>query len=97
MEEKTLQPEQTVSEMAEEVLTRQAKARADRGGEPIAEAMEAVLDTEAGQQLMELRDGPHGEEGVQEAQVEAARDRARQRAEDLGERFEEAPESPTHG
>jgi hypothetical protein len=97
MEEKTLQPEQTVSEMAEEVLTRQAKARANRRGEHIEEAMEAVLKTEAGRELGELRDGPHGEEGVRESQVEAARDRARQRAQDLGERFEEAPESPTHG
>src|SRR5215204_535232 len=94
MEEKTLQPEQTVSEMANEVLTRQAKARADRGGEPIEEAMEAVLNTEAGR---ELRDVPHGEEGVQESQVEAARDRARERAEDLGERLGEDPGSPTHG
>ena len=97
MEEKTLQPEQTVSELANEVLTRQAKARADRGGEPIEEAMEAVLNTEAGRELRELRDGPHGEEGVQEAQVEAARDRVRQRAADLGKRLGEAPGSPTHG
>ena len=92
-----LQPGQTVSEMANEVLTRQAKARADRGGEHIEEAMEAVLKTEAGRELRDLRDGPHGLEGVQEAQVEAARERARERAEDLSERFEEAPESPTHG
>ena len=97
MEEKTLQPEQTLSEMANEVLTRQAKARADRSGEPIEEAMEAVLNTEAGRELRDLRDGPHGEEGVQESQVEAARDRARERAEDLGERLGEDPGSPTHG
>ena len=97
MEEKTLQPEQTVSEMANEVLTRQAKARANRGGEPIEEAMEAVLRTEAGRELRDLRDGPHGEEGVQEAQVGAARERARERAEDLGKRFGKVPRSPTHG
>jgi hypothetical protein len=66
-----LQPEQTVSEMANEVLTRQAKARADRRGGPIEGTMEAVLNTEAGRELRELRDGPHGEEGVQEAQVGA--------------------------
>jgi len=64
--------------MANEVLTRQAKARADRRGGPIEGAMEAVLNTEAGRELRELRDGPHGEEGVQEAQ---------ERAEDLGKRF----------
>jgi hypothetical protein len=96
-EENTLQPEQTVSEMANEVLARQAQARVDRDGEPIEEAMETVLKTEAGQQLRELRDGPHGEEGVQEAQVEAARDRARERAGDLGERLGKVPGSPTHG
>ena len=66
-----MQPEQTVSEMANEVLTRQAKARADRRGGPIEGAMEAVLNTEAGRELRELRDGRHGEEGVQEAQVGA--------------------------
>lgn len=92
-----MQKDQTVSEMANEVLMRQAKARADRSGEPVEEAMEAVLNTEAGKELRDLRDGPHGEEGVQESQVEAARDRAQERAEDLGKRFEEAPESPTHG
>ena len=97
MEEKTLQPEQTVSEMANEVLMRQAKARAVRGGEPIEEAMEVVLNTEAGKELRGLRDGPHGEEGVEKSQVDAARDRARERAEDLGKRFGEASESPTHG
>jgi len=66
-----LQPEQTVSEMANEVLMRQAKARAKRSGEPIEVAMEAVLNTEAGKQLREHGDGPHGEEGVEETQVGA--------------------------
>jgi hypothetical protein len=92
-----LQPEQTVSEMANEVLARQAKARAERGGETIEEAMEAVLKTEAGQQLKDLRDGPHGEEGLQETQVGVARERVRERVEDLGERLGEVAESPTHG
>jgi hypothetical protein len=92
-----LQQEQTVSELANEVLARQAKALAERGGEPIEEAMEAVLKTEAGQQLRDLRDGPHGEEGIEETQVEAARERARARAEDLGKRLGEAAEFPTHG
>jgi hypothetical protein len=92
-----MQRDQTVSEMAQEVLARQAKARAERGGEPIEEAMEAVLKTEAGKQLRDLRDGPHGEEGVQETQVEAARERAQERVEDLGKRLGEAAEFPTHG
>ena len=89
--------DQSVAEMANEVLVRQAKARAERRGEPIEEAMEAVLGTDAGKQLMDLRDGPHGEEGVQEAQLEAARERAQERVEDLGKRLGDDPEFPTHG
>jgi len=89
--------DQSVAEMANEVLMRQAKSRAHRRGEPIEEAMEAVLGTEAGKQLRELRDGPHGEEGVEEAQVDAARERAKERVEDLGMRLGEDPEFPTHG
>ena len=64
----TVRDDQTVAEMANEVLLRQAKARADRSGEPIEEAMEAAVNTEAGRQLRELRDGPHGDEGVEEWQ-----------------------------
>ena len=93
----TVRDDQTVAEMANEVLIRQAKARANRSGEPIEEAMEAVLNTEAGQQLRELRDGPHGDEGVEEWQVSMARERAQERVEQLGKRLEEAPEHPTHG
>jgi broad specificity phosphatase PhoE len=89
--------DQSVAEMADEVLMRQAKARAERRGEPIEEAMEAVLNTEAGKQLRELRDGPHGEAGVEEAQVDAARQRAQERAEELGRRLGEPPGHPAHG
>ena len=46
---------------------------------------------------MELRDGPHGEEGVEEAQVDAARERAKVRAEELGRRLDETPGHPAHG
>ena len=92
-----MREDQSVAEMANEVLMRQAKARAERRGVPIEEAMEAVLDTEAGQQLMELRDGPHGEEGVEETQVEAARERAKERVEDLGKRLGQPPGHPAHG
>ena len=92
-----MRDDQTVAEMANEVLIRQAKARANRSGEPIEEAMKAVLNTEAGQQLRELRDGPHGDEGVEEWQVSMARERAQERVEQLGKRLEEAPEHPTHG
>ena len=53
-----MREDQSVAEMANEVLMRQAKRRAARRGVPIEEAMEAVLDTEAGKQPRELRDGP---------------------------------------
>jgi hypothetical protein len=93
-----LQAEQTVAEMANEVLLRQAKARAERNGEPIEAAMSAVVGTEAGKQLRELRDGPHADEGVEEWQVGIAQERARERARALGERLEEeVSEHPTHG
>jgi hypothetical protein len=83
----------SVEEMANEVLMRQAKARADRSGESIEEALEAVLNTEPGTQLRELRDVPHDEESVKEWQASMARERA----EDLGDYLEEPPEHPRHG
>jgi predicted component of type VI protein secretion system len=89
--------DRSVEEMANEVLMRQAKARADRTGESIEEAMEAVLNTEAGAQLRELRDVPHDEESVEEWRVGMARERAEERAQDLGDHLDEPPEHPTHG
>ena len=85
--------DRSVEEMANEVLMRQAKAHAERSGEPIEEALAAVLNTEAGTQLRELRNVPHNEESVEEWQVGMAR----KRAEDLGDHLEEPPEHPTHG
>jgi hypothetical protein len=96
-QENTVSEDRSVEEMANEVLMRQAKARADRTGESIEEAMETVLNTEAGTQLKELRDAPHGEESVEEWQVGMAQERAEERAEDLGDHLEEPPEHPTHG
>ena len=90
--------DRSVEEIANEVLMRQAKARAERTGEPIEEALEAVLNTEAGTQLRELRDVPRrDEESVKEWQVGMARERAEERAEDLGDHLEEPPEHPRHG
>ena len=68
-------------------------------GESIEEALEAVLNTEAGTQLRELRDAPHGEESVEEWQVGTAGAGAGRGAgaEDLGDHLEEPPEHPTHG
>jgi hypothetical protein len=60
--------------------------------------MRAVVGTEAGGRLADLRDGPHADEGVEEWQVGVARERAREREEALGGRLEEeVPGHPTHG
>jgi hypothetical protein len=83
--------------MANEVLMRQAKALSRRSGEPIEEAMEAVLGTEAGEQLKRLRDGPHAQASVEEWQVGLAMERAKERARELGEGLGEVSEHPTHG
>jgi predicted component of type VI protein secretion system len=96
-EERTVSDDRSVEEMTNEVLMRQVKARADRTGESIEEALQAVLNTEAGTQLRELRDAPHDEVSVEEWQVGMARERAEERAKDLGDHLEEPPEHPTHG
>lgn len=57
-----MRAEQTVSEMAEEVLLRQAKSQARRTGQSLAEAHVAVLQTSAGRQLESLRIGAHHDE-----------------------------------
>jgi hypothetical protein len=51
--------EQTVSEMVERVLLRQAGRLADRTGMPLEDALQAVATTEAGVQLRELGEGEH--------------------------------------
>jgi hypothetical protein len=66
---------QRVTDMAEEVLKRQARDRAGRTGEPFEEALKAVLETEAGRQLRELRDGPHRGEEAQRWQEDLPRER----------------------
>ncbi len=70
---------QSVSEMAKEVLARQAAARAERTGEPLEEALEAVLRTEAGRRLGELRDGEHRDERADRWQPSLPRERAEER------------------
>jgi hypothetical protein len=94
-----MRDDQTVAGMADEALLRQAKARAERSGGPIEAAMRAVVGTEAGEQLADLGDGPHGGGGVEEWQAGVAEERAREREEALGGRLgeEEAPEHPAHG
>jgi hypothetical protein len=50
-----MRAEQTVEEMAQEILWRQARVLARQTGEPFAQALAAVLETPAGHQLEELR------------------------------------------
>ncbi len=70
---------QSVSEMAEEVLTRQARALVDRGGQAFESALEAVARTEAGRQLTELATGEHRGERALDWQASLARKRAEER------------------
>ncbi len=78
-EGKALQEKQRVADMATAVLTRQAETRAERTGEPFEEALEAVLETEAGRQLAELRDGPHRDEEAGRWQEDLSHKRAKER------------------
>lgn len=63
-----MQEKQRVSEMVVEVLARQASGHAKRTGEPLEDALKAVVNTEAGRQLGELREGAHREESAQQWQ-----------------------------
>jgi hypothetical protein len=74
-----VQQDQTVFEMVEEVLARQAKALADQSGQPFERALEIVADTEAGRQLRELANGEHRYEKVQHWQASVFRERAEER------------------
>jgi hypothetical protein len=76
---------QRVAEMAIDALARQAGERAERTGEPFEEALKAVLKTEAGRQLGELRDGPHRDEKAQEWQEDLMQQRARERKREQAE------------
>ena len=75
-----MRAEQTVNEMAQEALSRQARALARRTGEPFVEALEAVLETPAGHQLEELRCGPHRDEEMRYWQANLLFERVSERA-----------------
>ncbi len=77
--EKTIHEKQKVADMATEVLSRQAKTRAERTGEAFTVAFETVAETEAGRQLVELRDGPHRNEKAARWQEELALEREKER------------------
>jgi hypothetical protein len=74
-----MQKNQSVSEMATEVLARQAGARAKHTGESLEEALRAVLQTEAGRRLGQLRDGNHREQRADQWQPNLPRERAEER------------------
>jgi hypothetical protein len=74
-----MQQNQSVSEMATEVLARQAGARVERTGESLEESLKAVLETEAGRRLEELRDGEHRDERADQWQPNLPRERAEER------------------
>jgi hypothetical protein len=74
-----MQKDQSITEMATEVLARQAGARARRTGESLEEALKAVLETEAGRRLAQLRDGPHRDESAEQWQPNLLRERAEER------------------
>ena len=76
-----MQRNQRVADMAHEVLVRQAGAHAKRTGEPLEDAFNAVLKTEAGGQLRELRDGPQRDKLAALWQEDLALQRQKEREE----------------
>ena len=74
-----MQQHQSVSEMAQEVLERQAKAMAHQSEQSLEEARQAVSDTEAGRQLRDLAQGEHRHEKAKEWQGSVFWDRAEER------------------
>jgi len=74
---------QSVSEMATEVLARQAAVHAERTGDSPEAALGAVLRTEAGRRLEQLREGEHRDERADQWQaglpLERTEERGRER------------------
>lgn len=66
---------QRVTEMAGEVLERQARDRAEWSGETFGGALKSVTETGAGRQLEELREGSHRDERAQRWQKDLAVER----------------------
>ena len=76
-----MRAEQTVKEMAQEVLWRQARAQARRTGQSHASARAAVVETPAGRQLEELRCGVHQHEEMRYWQANLLFERVSEQAE----------------
>ncbi len=75
-----LHHDQTVSEMATEILAREARARADQSGESFEVALAAVLKTEAGKKLWNLTQGAHRNERAEDWQESLVWERAKERS-----------------
>src|SRR5918998_1285120 len=78
-----MRADETVAEMAKEVLGRQAKAMLAQTGESFKSALEAVSSTLAGQQLTELANGEHRLQKAQDWQRSVSEERAEVRLMDL--------------
>jgi len=74
-----VQEDQSVSQMAEEVLMRQAKVLAQRSWYSLEEARQTVSDTEAGRQLRDLANGEHRHKKAQAWQASVFWERSEQR------------------
>ena len=74
-----MQADQTVAEMANEVLARQAAERALRSAETFEAALSVIVRTEAGQQLCKLHEGVHCNERAAEWHKNLAGERAQER------------------
>ena len=78
-QEKSVQKDQSVSEMAQEVLMRQAKAVAQRSRHSLEDARQAVSETEASRQLRDLANGEHRHEKARSWQAGVFWERAEER------------------
>ena len=74
-----MQEDQTVSDMALEVLTRQASTLSKHTEEPPEDALKDVLHTEAGRQLRALSEGVYRDQSAQQWQEDLPRKRAKER------------------
>ncbi len=74
-----MQQDQTVSQMAQEILTRQVRALAQRSGHSLEDARQAVSDTPAGRQLRDLAQGEHRHQKAKQWQASVFWERAEER------------------
>jgi hypothetical protein len=88
-----MQKNQRVADMAVEVLARQVGARVRQTGEAFEVALKTILETDAGRQLGELRDGPHGDERAEDWQEDLAHKRAQERKREQAEERQRAQEA----